>query len=56
MAKQDYYDVLGVTKSASPEEIKKARQTPEDPSPTLEEAFIALIEHNQAVLAKEQAA
>ncbi len=24
MAKKDYYDVLGVIKSASPEEIKKA--------------------------------
>ncbi|BEQ14586.1 ATP-binding cassette domain-containing protein [Desulfoferula mesophila] len=45
-----------VLAEGTPEQIKKARQTPEDPSPTLEEAFIALIEHNQEVLAKEQAA
>jgi ABC-2 type transport system ATP-binding protein len=45
-----------VLAEGTPEQIKKDHQTPENPSPTLEEAFIALIEHNQKVLAKEQAA
>jgi len=45
-----------VLAEGTPEEIKKARRTKDDPSPTLEDAFIALIEHNKELLHKEQAA
>lgn len=45
-----------VLAEGTPEAIKEAQETPETPSPTLEEAFIALIEQNQARGPKEQAA
>ena len=45
-----------VLAEGTPEAIKKAHRTEKDPSPTLEDAFIALIEHNKQMLEKEQAA
>ncbi|MBU4566014.1 MAG: ATP-binding cassette domain-containing protein [Desulfarculus sp.] len=45
-----------VLAEGTPEEIKKARRTADDPSPTLEDAFITLIEHNKQMRDKEQAA
>ncbi|MBU1275678.1 MAG: ATP-binding cassette domain-containing protein [Proteobacteria bacterium] len=45
-----------VLAEGTPEEIKLAQKTGENPSPTLEEAFISLIEKNQPNLQKEQAA
>ncbi|MCB2191994.1 MAG: ATP-binding cassette domain-containing protein [Deltaproteobacteria bacterium] len=45
-----------VLAEGTPEEIKKAHRTKDAPSPTLEDAFIALIEHNKEILEKGQAA
>ena len=45
-----------VLAEGTPEEIKKARRTGDAPSPTLEDAFIALIEHNKQAREKEQSA
>ena len=43
-----------VLAEGTPEEIKKAHQSQDSPSPTLEDAFIGLIEHNKDI--QEQAA
>jgi ABC-2 type transport system ATP-binding protein len=47
-----------VLAEGTPEEIKAAHRTPQEPNPTMEDAFIALIESNAArqARAREEAA